>query len=111
MKSDFIPVTGLWESQSKNGNTYWSARARKDIVIPAGANIMVFKKRQDKSGSPAYEIVYTMPQEGYVPSAERPQAQAATNTATTSGTSQGQTRRAYSWDTDSSSDSEEDIPF
>ncbi len=41
-----VPITGVFANTSKNGKAYYSVKVKEEIVIPAGAKLMVFANDQ-----------------------------------------------------------------
>ena len=52
---------GLWKKSSKNGRTYYSGKVERDITIPAGSYVNVFKVEDadEVNRKPNLEIMFS----------------------------------------------------
>lgn len=54
-------LCGLWKKSSKSGRTYYSGKVERDITIPAGSYVNVFKVEEatEENRKPNLEITFS----------------------------------------------------
>ena len=61
-QSDLVSVTGLWKSDGAKG-TYLAGKLNQEVVIPAGARVMVFiNTNRDSDKHPTHRMVFAPPE-------------------------------------------------